>query len=351
MLFSIGVKVQFKFTGETGTVTALLGDGMLQVRLDSDFSMEIPAFEEDLCAPGGATSVSGHSKGKGNPFAPGNNPAPPARRVLSASYVILKPQGVQLAFEPMPGRDGTVIKYKAWLINDTQHEFILEFDLTTTQRDIGVLDEKLPAMTAIEVGDLLSDDLNEHPEAWISLQRITTAGLDTPLKKLLKIKPKQFFQQFKTAPVIGVPAYHLQLINQLNNETTSEGMSLKDYTKQVLGQRRPRRQSNSVPFRANDVEAYATFSPEIDLHAEVLLPGHRGIDKSEILRLQMQHFQRFLDRAILLGVPSVFIIHGVGEGKLSEAVATALRANPHVLKFKNEFHHKYGYGATEVILQ
>ena len=63
----------------------------------------------------------------------------------------------------------------------------------------------------------------------------------------------------------------------------------------------------------------------------------------------MLHFQRFLDNAIKLGVPRVFVIHGVGEGKLREAIAARLAENPNVSKFKNEFHHKYGYGATEVI--
>ncbi|MBK6929627.1 MAG: Smr/MutS family protein [Saprospirales bacterium] len=48
-------------------------------------------------------------------------------------------------------------------------------------------------------------------------------------------------------------------------------------------------------------------------------------------------------------VPRVFIIHGVGEGKLRETIADELRRRPEVHKFKNEYHTKYGYGATEVV--
>jgi|GEM_PF-187659 len=356
MLFSVGTKVQFRYTGETGTVTAILGDGMIQVRLDSDRSMEIPAFEEDLAAPTAPVIIPPNPMLKGKMTAPDaktpfSKNEPPARRSLAANYIILKPQGIQLVFEPMPGRDGSVMRYKAWIVNDTSHEFILEFDLTTAKRDIALLDDKLPATTALELGDLHSDDLNEHPEVWISLKRITTAGTDEPLEKLLKIKAKQFFHHFKTAPILGVPAYHFLLFDQLDpaayQKNTSE--DLRDYTKQILKDKRPRREAISRPFRANDVEAFAHFIPEIDLHTSTLLPGHRGIDKGEILRLQMQHFQRFLEKAVMLGVPNVFVIHGVGEGKLREAIATVLKANPHVLKFKNEYHHKYGYGATEVI--
>jgi hypothetical protein len=123
MLFAIGTKVRFRYTGETGTITALLDNGMLQVRLDSDPDLEIPAFEEDLLRNtekeptlAGAKFVQGKQEPK---------PEVPPRREIKAQYVILKPKGVLVAFEPMPGRDGQVSRYKAWLINDTKFEFYL----------------------------------------------------------------------------------------------------------------------------------------------------------------------------------------------------------------------------------
>ncbi|RME96879.1 MAG: hypothetical protein D6772_11235, partial [Bacteroidetes bacterium] len=59
---------------------------------------------------------------------------------------------------------------------------------------------------------------------------------------------------------------------------------------------------------------------------------------------------RYLDQAIRLGAERVFVIHGVGEGKLRDAIAERLRQNPQVVDFKNEYHPRYGFGATEVIL-
>jgi dsDNA-specific endonuclease/ATPase MutS2 len=106
-----------------------------------------------------------------------------------------------------------------------------------------------------------------------------------------------------------------------------------------------------VFFRAFDVDEFAHFIPEIDLHIQNLTNGYAKLDRGEIVRIQLQHFQRFLEKAIRLGVPSVFIIHGVGEGKLKEAIAERLRHHPAVSKFKNEYHAKYGYGATEVIFR
>lgn len=345
MLFAIGTRVRLRFTGENGVITGRLDDNMLQVRLDNDPDFTIPAFEEDLVL------FQELAASKAAPYMPGNKvaqPEAPPRRTLKSQYHILKPKGIQLAFEPMPGRDEAISRYKAWIINDTQQEFLMEFDLYTTARDILSLDEKLPAAAAIELGDFLSDDLNDAPEAFLSIRRITTAGLDDALEHTLRIRPKQFFNSLLTAPILNVLAYQFVLIDSFDKpkETGLEG--LQEYAKQ-----NQQKASSNKPARpkANDPEAFATFMPEIDLHIHNLMNGHARLDKGEIVRIQLLHFQRFLDNAIKLGIPRVFVIHGVGEGKLREAIASRLEDHPDVAKFKNEYHHKYGYGATEVIFK
>lgn len=62
----------------------------------------------------------------------------------------------------------------------------------------------------------------------------------------------------------------------------------------------------------------------------------------------MSHFEAFLSKAVRLGVPSVFIIHGVGKGVLKDAISQRLKQHPNVAEFRNEYHPKYGWGATEV---
>jgi hypothetical protein len=352
MLFAIGTRVRFRYTGERGTITARLDDTLLQVRLDSDPSLEIPAFEEDLLRDAEAEAAL-----PGARFVPGKKekaPEAPPRRQIEGQYVILKPKGLQLAFEPMPGRDGTVSRYKAWLVNDMSHEFLLEFDLYTATRDLLSVDDKIGGRTALELGDLRFDDLNDAPEAWLSVQRLTTAGPETPVERRLRIRPKQFFNSLQTAPILNVPA-HVFIVIDPSLPAAAEAIqaedSLRDYTRDKVRKRRAEEDPFSVPFAAFNVAEFAAFVPEIDLHIENLLRGHARLDKSEVLRIQLQHFQQFMEKAVRLGVPRVYIIHGVGEGRLREAVAQRLRDNPDVVKFKNEFHPKYGYGATEAILR
>jgi hypothetical protein len=344
MLFAIGSKVRLRYTGESGVIVGLLDDSMLQVRLDSDPDLLIPTFEEDLEPYTGAAPLI---------FVPGKKAEPPQappRRELKAQYIILKPKGLQLACEPMPGRDGSVTRYKVWLLNDTLHEFLVELDLYTSTRDVLRSDEKIAAATALELGDLLYDDLNDTPEVWLSVRRITTAGTDAPIERSQKIRPKQFFNTLQTAPVLNVLAYSLVLLDSFEPQPQrTDTEDLKTYTRQNLRAHRSKSGAKSGLYRPFDVEEFAHFVPEIDLHIQNLHKGYARLDKGEILRIQMLHFHQFLDKAIRLGIPRVFVIHGVGEGKLRDAIADSLRRHPDVHRFKNEYHHKYGYGATEVV--
>lgn len=182
-------------------------------------------------------------------------------------------------------------------------------------------------------------------------RRISTEGVEVPQETFFKIKVKNFFKRFVTAPILNEQAYTLDL--QLSPPSSLEKKNaLSEYTRQQLraSGRRKTNRANTQPSDLYDTEAFAHFENVVDLHAEKILPNYSRLDKGEILRLQLLHFHRFMDRAIRLGVPRVFVIHGLGEGRLRDAVATELRAMPYVRKFKNQYHHKYGYGATEVWL-
>lgn len=345
MLFAIGTKVHFRYTGESGVVTALLGEGMLQIRLDSNPEIEIPAFEEDLTSEAEPVSSPGTFQS-----IPAGKAVPPPRREIKSGYHILKPKGLQLVFEPMPGRDGSVSRYNTWLINDTPQEFLFELEIYSPHRDIIGSEGKSSASTALELGILPYDDLNETPEVSFSVRRITTEGPGKPVQNHLKIRPKQFFNNFQTVPILNLPAHRFLLFDPAASPSkTEDAEDLIHYTREKVRSGEASRPANPVLYRAFNIEEFAQFVPEIDLHIENLMQGYARLDKGEIIRIQLLHFQRFIDKSIRLGVPRVFVIHGVGEGKLREAIAARLRENPEVAKFKNEFHHKYGYGATEVI--
>lgn len=87
---------------------------------------------------------------------------------------------------------------------------------------------------------------------------------------------------------------------------------------------------------------------EIDLHIENLVENHSEMGNWEIIQLQLSHFEKAMNRAIINKEQKLVVIHGVGSGVLKEEIRYALN------KYENCIAHdasymKYGAGATEII--
>lgn len=347
MLFSIGTKVRFKHTGDLGEIIGRLGDGMVNVYLEED-DMEIPTFEDDLIR---AEDYSKKTTVKAK-FVPGKKkkkPIEPPRPKIETQYAIIKSKGIQLAFDPIHQSDGLTEKYQIYLINDTRTDVIFTFELFLNGDARKKISGRLPAISTLEVGELLYDELNDYPEIDIECWKITTSGTGSRLFKTLKIKAKQFFKKLITAPLLNRSAHLYIVFGKLENlNKPHEKEDLKSYTKRNIVTYK-----KDNPFRNYDqhnIKEYAEFSPEIDLHIEKLITTTRKMNNSEIIKIQLNHFEAYLAKAIRLGISPVFIIHGIGKGRLRDEIATRLIQNHDVLTFKNEYHPKYGWGATEVVL-
>ncbi|POY38430.1 DNA mismatch repair protein MutS [Solitalea longa] len=90
---------------------------------------------------------------------------------------------------------------------------------------------------------------------------------------------------------------------------------------------------------------------EIDLHIEQLRDDHQFINKSDILKIQLDKFHQCLEAAIVHHFSSIVFIHGIGNGILKHELYKVLSKHPHVKTFKDAGKDKFGYGATEVILK
>lgn len=89
---------------------------------------------------------------------------------------------------------------------------------------------------------------------------------------------------------------------------------------------------------------------EVDLHMVELVDDHRNMTNFEIVKHQMQVFERTLHDAMRKGVSRIVFIHGVGEGVLRSEIHTKLSKNYPQLEYYDASYKKYGHGATEVRL-
>lgn len=346
MLFAIGTKVKFLHTDDEGVIKSRLENGMVSVYLPKD-DMEIPAAVEDLIRS--EDVVKNPVKAK---VVPGKKekvaPKPPAIKI-ETQYAILKSIGIQLAFLPVTNREGLTERFEIFLINDTKYDMLynIKFWLDYKTQEFN---DKLSSTSYVELGKMIYDDLNESPEFDAEINWLTTAGKGEPKAKTLKIKAKSFFKTMRTAPLLNKPTHLYKLFDKPNFGETKKEENLEDYTKRHA---KPSWYKGDNMMRVSGVSTneLAHFSREIDLHIEQLQPDSVKMSNAEILAIQIDAFENYLLQSMRLGVPSVFLIHGVGKGRLRDEIATRLFKNPDVKTFKNEYHPKYGWGATEVFFE
>jgi hypothetical protein len=348
MFYNIGQQVVLRYTGDVGKVEAIHSDGMIMVAL-LDEDLVVPVYEEDLVLPKDYAPIEKINK---KPAATDAEPFP-----IATQYSILQSKGFQLAFEEVRKHDD-IEKYKIFLVNDTHEEAIFVFKLKIEDEILLEVDGKADSMSVLSLGELFFEELNDHPIADFEFCRITTAGLEEVIHKSLKIKPQQFFKNIITVPLLNKRAHHFVIaatlvVEEKQSAPTEE--NLQTYTKRAMKPRAtisaPVDPTQSTPYRSkNDLQALANFVPEIDLHIEKLTQDHRGLSNSQIITIQLAHFERFMQQAIRLGVDRVYVIHGIGKGKLRDAITTKLMQEFDFQTFKNEYHPRYGFGATEIIL-
>jgi len=345
MVFAVGTRVKLRTTGDEGVITDLLGNGLVAVYL-KEADMEIPTTEENL-EPAEARLVS--KKVVKAKIVPGkqSKPTKPVHRVPNETqYKRLKSKGILLAFERMDDQNSFTIH----LINDTRFDVIFTFALSLK----GVLkqksNDKLAADQVSKIGILTYDQLNDSPVVQMECWRITTEGTGERLAQEVKIKPKQFFKRETTAPFLNRKAHLYTVFKKLDAQSKpvekESDEDLRLYTQRHI---RPPKTRHLRQYNQFDLHEFAAFEPEIDLHIENLTSEHEGMSNTEIVHLQLRHFEQYIDKAIRLGMDRVFVIHGVGKGRLKDMIATRLVQNPQVKTFKNEYHPRYGWGATEVI--
>ena len=355
-LFGIGTKVKFMTTTDSGVIVEKLGDGMVMVKLDG-FDMDIPAFEEDLLRAEDfmnpnivvPTLHPKQAEKKANNLKK-NEATPP----LSIKPVFTG-SGVHIAFEPLKKAGGEIDKFDILLLNDTKSDIVFSLNFVLFDTVEWTKTGILKAVNFEKIGELAFDVVNDQPQFDVSIKPAYTEGGGNELLKTLKIKPKQFVKNFQILNFISREVHVFTVFDKLENSTTSANTDLTKYTHDLIKKAKNDKIKNEPLTHSYDhvpnVNEYASFIPEIDLHIEMLHESPRDLTTEEIVRIQISSFDSFLAKAIRLNVPKFHVIHGLGKGRLRDMIAARLRRHPDVLMFKNEYHERYGFGATEIWLR
>lgn len=345
MLLAIGTKVRLKNTGDEGVVREVLDDDLFSVYL-SRLDMEIPSSASNLERLDTHRAPAKVVKGKQNKMQPEMPQA-------AVQYRTLKRKGLLLAFQPIYDQEESVEAFDVYLINDSRFDLIYNFELQFERGTRIRKSEQLAEANFSRLERMSFAQLNDRPQVRIDCWKVTTKGTEGIYQQQFRLKPKNFFSRSVTAPLLNRMTYCYTLFSVFNNlpsTSNKQNENLSSYTQRNVRER-SEEQSNSPFYNLYDVQERAGFNTEVDLHIEQLVSDPKKLTPSEMLATQLRHFDHFLLEAIRLNVDRCFVIHGVGKGTLRDAIAERLRQHRDVKDFKNEYHHRYGWGATEVILQ
>ena len=177
----------------------------------------------------------------------------------------------------------------------------------------------------------------------IMAAEVSTEGTGKMLRTQVKIRNKQLISSGRFDALINAK---LVLLAEYPWASAHESKELKAIAKEQaeLIKERPRK----TFYSSNDPLQKANFPSVLDLHVQQLKEDTKGMTSAEILMLQLDKFDRFIDEALRLDIDTVFVIHGVGKGRLKSEIFRRLSNHPHVKDYKNEFHPRYKFGATEI---
>ncbi len=339
MKYTVGDKILLLHSKEEGTVLDIINDKMVLVEVSGT---KFPVYLDQIDFP-----YFHRFTQKQAPPAPKRTPGEEIKKEKPQPRANKAERGVFLTMLPVWSHDGwddVVDTLKFHLVNETNRAYTYRFEIWLKDALFLELKQEIPAQHHIYLADLNFDQLNDKARFEFKFSpKETDLTLAPTLDKMWKPKAKQMFQQLEKVREEGKATieYELFITYPKRQETDTFGFTPQE--KKNLNTLTDIRQLKS-PERLD-----ARY--EIDLHIERLSDNWKSLTNLEILAIQLNEFQHYLDLAISQRLHSMIIIHGVGTGKLRDELHDILKTVPEVKFFVNQYHPFYGYGATEIFFK
>jgi hypothetical protein len=314
MKYKLGDFVRFVDERMEGYVTRIIDENMIGVTGEDDF--EIPVLASKV------TSVHGHQTG-----AKAGNSNQLSAIIPAAEF---KAKGVYLGVVS-DNKAASVVHFH--LVNDTSNQLLATLKTEKQQfkgEYIGII---APGSSAVIYSAQLAD-IQLWPKFNLQVLYYTQQDIapEAPLLFNEKFKAKDFSGAKKVVPVINQQGWLIRLDEP---EMVLDAEKLKE----------------SFFKPATEKQQVDKPKGEFDLHIEKLRDDYQFIGSQEILHIQLDHFKKALDAAIVHQLPDITFIHGAGNGVLRNELHKQLGKHPKVQTFMDARKEKFGYGATKVLLK
>lgn len=312
MKFKLGDFVRFVEEKREGFITRIIDEQTIGVTGEDDF--EIPVLATKV------TSVYGREAA-----------AAKQQEEITEVPGEFVTKGIYLA--ALPEKQVTsVVQFH--LINQTSYQLLASFTTEKNQEFKGEFAGLIAPKTAVKVYSAALPDISIWPKFIFQLLYHSKQKVDflDPLVYSERFKAKDFAGSKTSVYVLNELGWQFQLDAA---EVKVDAQKLKE------------------SFFKSPEEKKVVEKPtkEVDLHIEKLRDDYQFLSSSDIIKAQLERFQKTLDAAIVHQLPSVVFIHGVGNGILRHEIHKVVSKHQQVKTFTDARKEKFGYGATEVFLK
>jgi len=315
MKYKLGDFVRFVDEKMEGFVTRIIDEQMIGVTGDDDF--EIPVLASKV------TFVHGYEANGTK-----SNAADTIANIPAEDFIT---KGVFLGLVN-DAKVNSVMHF--YLINDTSFQLLAALTTESQDKYKGEHAEIIAPKKAVKIYSGQLADLQLWPKFMFNITFFTSQNIKPaqPLAVTEKIKAKDMSSPKKKLPLLDAQGWLIQLDEP---ELVIDAQKLKE----------------SFFKPAEEKKEIGKPTGEVDLHIEKLRDDYQFLQSSEILKIQLNYFNKALDTAIVHQLPDITFIHGAGNGTLRYELHRLLSKNNRIQTFMDARKEKFGYGATKVILK
>jgi len=338
MKFEIGDKVTVLHSNEEAEVVEMINDKMVMVEVRG---VKFPAYIDQLDFP----YFKRFSEKK---ILPQKKPKTfidqlPADKSKPVSLPL---DGCWLRILPVSDNDEfgdeVVESLKIYLVNHTDKGLNFQYKLSYSGKPDFNLSNEVLASKDFYLHDIPFENLNDAPLFEIDFSLMQSEKTKAPhYETSLKLKARQVFSRIDEIRKKGEASFAYKLFDRypdkMPEEEKPEFVAAGKTGNKLYDAKQSRQHLEAARY-------------EVDLHIEKLMPEWKHLSNFEILTIQLNTFEKYLDLAIAHHQHNLIAIHGVGTGKLKDEIHEILKSRREVRSFINQYDPRYGYGATEIFL-
>lgn len=315
---NIGDRVRLLHGNEEGVITKISPGGRVEIEIEDGF--RIPAMKNEVVVISSAEKQHFGEKRHDAEHSPITGPIKESESDLKAVFI---------AYIPLNDKDHSI-----YLCNNSQRDYMVMASEVYGDNSQTILAERLNAKSSKKLGEKSIQNFEEWPALLVQFFPIhpKIEKTQSSFERKLKFKASSFFKSKGLAPVLNKKGYVFKLSEQ---------------TKEIDIQQLNEELNGDKPT-AITPKQFQRPPKEIDLHIEKLTKDYPFMSNSEMLRMQMDTFEKNLNYAIATGMDEITFIHGIGNGVLKKEIHKYLSHLGNIKYFQDTQKSRFGYGATLV---